>query len=240
MYALLERLYPICRSITGDGLRRTLAIVAEEIPLEMHEVESGTPVFDWTVPKEWNIRDAYIKEPGGARVVDFARSNLHVLNYSTPVRATMSLESLRPHLFTLPEQPTLIPYRTSYYQENWGFCLAHEQLAALGPGPYEVVVDSTLEDGSLTYAELSIPGECAEEVLLYTHACHPSLCNDNLSGIVVLARLAQILRARRNRFTYRLVFAPGTIGAITWLSRNEAHVGRIRHGLIAALLGDSG
>jgi aminopeptidase-like protein len=241
MHRFIAEAYPICRSITGDGVRRTLALIRERIPLEVHEVSSGTAVFDWTVPKEWNIRDAWIKDPSGRKVVDFQDCNLHVLNYSVPVHARMPLEELRRHLFTLADKPDLIPYRTSYYKEAWGFCLSHNQFRALPEGEYEVLVDSTLEDGSLTYGELLLTGESEREVLLSTHICHPSLCNDNLSGIAVMTWLARELQARpRRRYSYRFLFIPGTIGSITWLSRNEERAGRIAHGLVAANLGDPG
>jgi len=240
LYRLATELYPICRSITGNGIRRTLELIQGRIPLELREVPSGTPVFDWTVPKEWNIRDAYIKGSDGKRVVDFRQHNLHVLNYSTPVHATMSLSELKPHLFTLPEKPDLIPYRTSYYQENWGFCLAHNQMLALEDGKYEVCIDSTLEDGHLVYGEYFLPGRSREEVLFSVHACHPSLANDNLSGVSVATFLAKFLSGRDLRYSYRFLFIPGTIGAITWLARNREAAERIRHGLVLTCLGDAG
>ncbi len=241
MYRFIAEAYPICRSITGDGVRRTLGMLRELIPLEIHEVPSGTPVFDWTVPKEWNIRDAWIADPAGHKVVDFQACNLHVLNYSVPVHERLPLSELKKHLFTLPDKPDLIPYRTSYYKETWGFCLSHNQLQALPEGEYEVRIDSTLEDGSLTYGELFLPGESEREVLLSTHVCHPSLCNDNLSGVAVMTWLARELQARpRRRYSYRFLFIPGTIGSITWLARNEERAGRIAHGLVAANLGDPG
>lgn len=241
MYRFIAEAYPICRSITGDGVRRTLGMLREIIPLEVHEVPSGTPVFDWTVPKEWNIRDAWIADPSGRKVADFQACNLHVLNYSVPVHERLPLAELKKHLFTLPDKPDLIPYRTSYYKEIWGFCLSHNQLQALPEGEYEVRIDSTLEDGSLTYGELFLPGESEREVLLSTHVCHPSLCNDNLSGIAVMTWLARELQARPRRlYSYRFLFIPGTIGSITWLARNEERAGRIAHGLVAANLGDPG
>jgi aminopeptidase-like protein len=240
LYALAQRLYPICRSITGDGVRQTLAILRERIPLEIREVASGTPVFDWTVPKEWNIRDAYVKNSRGERVIDFRRSNLHVVNYSVPIRAKMRLAELRPHLHSLPEQPRWIPYRTSYYSESWGFCLAHADLIDLPDDEYEVCIDSTLQPGSLTYGEYVLAGNSREEVVIYTHTCHPSLANDNLSGLAVVTLLAQQLATMPRRYSYRFIFGPGTIGSITWLSRNEDHLARIRHGLVVALVGDSG
>lgn len=238
MHALVERLYPLCRSITGDGVRATLDIVGEHLELDVHEVPTGTEVLDWTVPKEWNIRDAYVKDASGARVVDFQRSNLHVVGYSVPVKAVMTLEELRPHLHTLPEQPELVPYRTSYYAQTWGFCLSQRTLDGMGEGPYEVVIDSTLADGHLTYAEHVVPGLSEEEVLISCHVCHPSLANDNLAGIAVATALAG--RLGRPRLTYRFLFAPGTIGAITWLARNRERAGRVRHGLTLACAGDPG
>ena len=238
MHALVRELYPICRSITGDGFRRTLARLEQEIPLEVHEVPSGTAVFDWKVPREWNIRDAYVKDPSGARVIDFHRHNLHVVHYSVPVHQRMSLAQLRPHLHTLPDQPDLIPYRTSYYEEAWGFCLPHRQLEQMAEGEYEVCIDSTLEDGHLTYGECLLRGDSAEEVLVSAHACHPSLANDNLSGVVVAAFLARQLAELPRRYSYRFLFIPGTIGAITWLSLNEEHARAIRHGLVLTCIGD--
>ncbi|MFF5210346.1 DUF4910 domain-containing protein [Streptosporangium sp. NPDC000396] len=240
MHALVERLYPLCRSITGDGVRRTLEIVGESVPLRIHEVPTGTEVLDWTVPKEWNIRDAYIKDASGTRVVDFAESNLHVVGYSVPVSATMTLDELRGHLHTLPEQPDLIPYRTSYYAETWGFCLRENTLASLPDGRYEVRIDSTLVDGHLTYGEHVIPGQVSDEVIISCHVCHPSLANDNLAGIAVATRLARRLAETRPWYTYRFLFMPGTIGAITWLARNREHVGNVRHGLVLACAGDRG
>ncbi|MEU7863008.1 DUF4910 domain-containing protein [Nonomuraea sp. NPDC049141] len=240
MHELVERLYPLCRSITGDGVRRTLEIIGELVPLDVHEVPTGTQVLDWNVPKEWNIRDAYVKDPTGAKVVDFAESNLHVVGYSVPVAARMPLAELRDHLHTLPDQPGLIPYRTSYYAEDWGFCLRHETLESLRDGEYEVVVDSTLEDGHLTYAEHVVPGRTSEEVLISCHTCHPSLANDNLAGIAVATQLARRLADTSPRYTYRFLFAPGTIGSITWLARNRDAVERVRHGLVLACAGDGG
>ncbi|MBD3143088.1 DUF4910 domain-containing protein [Microbispora camponoti] len=240
MHALVRRLYPLCRSITGSGLRRTLEIIGESIPLEISEVPTGTQVLDWTIPKEWNIRDAYIKDSSGTRIVDFAASNLHVVGYSVPVSATMTLEELRPHLHTLPGQPGLVPYRTSYYAETWGFCLSENTLAGMGPGPYEVRIDSTLADGHLTYGEHVIPGRSAEEVLISCHVCHPSLANDNLAGVAVATRLARLLAQEERHYTYRFLFAPGTVGSIAWLARNRDRAGRIRHGIVLACAGDRG
>ncbi len=238
MIDFIAEAYPICRSITGDGVRRTLAMIRERIPLEIREVSTGTRVFDWTVPKEWNIRDAWIKDPFGRKVVDFQDCNLHVLSYSVPVHERLPLAELKKHLFTLPDKSDLIPYRTSYYKEAWGFCLRHRTLGELPDGEYEVLIDSTLADGSLTYGECLLPGDSEREVLLSTHVCHPSLCNDNLSGIAVMTELARELQSRpRRRYSYRFIFIPGTIGSITWLALNEV---KIDHGLVAANLGDAG
>lgn len=240
MHALAERLYPICRSITGDGVRKTLNILQEYIDLEIKEVPSGTSVFDWTIPKEWNIKDAWIKNSSGEKIVDFQNHNLHILNYSIAVHKKLPLVALKQHLFSLPSQPELIPYRTSYYQENWGFCLAHHQLERLKEDEYEVFIDSTLQDGHLTYGEYFIPGKTEEEVLFSAHVCHPSLANDNLSGITLITHLAQLLQKQNNRYSYRILFIPGTIGSITWLALNEAKVKNIKHGLVVSLVGDSG
>jgi aminopeptidase-like protein len=237
MHAFMRELFPICRSITGEGVRETLASVGRRIPLELHEVPSGTRVLDWTVPDEWNIDDAYIAKDG-RRVVDFRESNLHVVSYSEPVRAAMPLADLRPHLHTLPEHPEWIPYRTSYYSRTWGFCLSQRRLDKLEDGDYEVMIDSTLEPGSLTYGECFLPGEREDEVLLTTHICHPSLANDNLSGIALLTEIGARLQEAPRSLSYRLLFIPGTIGSITWLARNEALVSKIVGGLVLACVGD--
>ena len=240
MLKLIRELFPICRSITGNGLRQSLAKLGELLPLSIHEIASGTEVFDWTIPKEWNIRDAYIKDSAGQRVVDFQRNNLHVVNYSAPISARMSLSELEPHLHSLPERPEWIPYRTTYYEESWGFCLSQRQLESLCDGEYEVLIDSTLEDGLLTYGECVLPGQIDDEFLISVHICHPSLCNDNLSGVAVATFLARILASTSHRYTYRLVFVPGTIGPIAWLSRNQDAAQRLKHGLVLACVGDRG
>jgi aminopeptidase-like protein len=239
MHALATELFPLCRSITGDGVRETLGVIGKRIPLEVYEVASGAQVLDWTVPDEWNIRDAYVATGDGTRVVDFRASNLHVVSYSEPVRAKMTLEELRPHLHVHSDNPDWIPYRTSYYERAWGFCLARRVLDGLSEDTYEVVVDSTLGPGSLSYGECFLPGETVDEVLLSTHVCHPSLANDNLSGIVLLTELAALLAERQRRLSYRFLFVPGTIGSITWLARNEEALGRIRAGLVVACVGDA-
>ena len=240
MYDLVGDLYPICRSITGNGVRETLRKVSDHIPLKAHEVPTGTQVFDWTVPREWNIKDAYVKDSDGIKVIDFKKSSLHILNYSTPVRKHLSLAELREHLFTLPNHPDWIPYKTSYYQERWGFCLSHNQLSKLREDSYEVVIDSSLDAGYLTYGECLLSGRSSDEVLISCHVCHPSLCNDNLSGIALSTFLAKHLQGRPLRYSYRFIFIPGTIGAITWLALNEKNVNRIMHGLVVANVGDSG
>jgi len=239
-YGIVEALYPICRSITGDGVRQSLRILQSTVPLQLLEVPSGSQVFDWTVPKEWNIRDAYIKNAAGERVVDFQRSNLHVLSYSMPVRRKMSLAELRPHLFALPETPNWIPYRTSYYREDWGFCLSYRQLEAMKDGEYEVCIDSTLGPGYLSFGEYRIQGAIDDEVLFSCHSCHPALCNDNLSGMAIAVRLARLLEGVTLRYSYRFLWIPGTIGAITWLARNEPILPRIKHGLVLSCVGDPG
>jgi aminopeptidase-like protein len=235
---LVREILPICRSITGNGVRQTLDLLGRVVPLERFEVASGTEVFDWEVPQEWNVREAYLLGPDGTRLVDFKTHNLHLLNYSVPVRAKMPLAELRPHLYSLPDHPDWIPYRTSYWREHWGFCLTQRQLETLPEGEYEVVIDSTLAPGSLTYAECSIRGELADEFLIFTHICHPSLANDNASGMAVAALLASEMIKCRPRLSYRFVFAPATIGSITWLARNETAARALRGGLSIGLLGD--
>jgi aminopeptidase-like protein len=240
MFALAAELYPLCRSITGSGSRATFARLAREIPLEIHEIPSGTQVFDWTVPEEWNIREAWIKDPQGRKVVDFANHNLHVVGYSMPVSKRLPLSELRAHLFSLSDRPDLIPYRTSYYNRTWGFCLPHRLLERLEEGEYEVLVDSSHTEGHLTLGELFIPGDTAEEVLISCHTCHPSLANDNLAGISVGVALAKHLAAEQRRLSYRFLFIPGTIGSITWLALNEEAIPRIKHGLVLTCAGDAG
>ena len=239
-YELTRRLFPLCRSLTGSGVTDTFDIIEEHIPIQRVETASGTQVFDWRVPDEWNIRDAYIAKPDGTRVVDFRNSTLHVVSYSEPVRARMSLEALRPRLHTIPEKPDQIPYRTSYYHRTWGFCLSHRQLLEMEDADYDVVIDSTLEPGHLTYAELRLKGESDDEVLVSTYVCHPSLANDNLSGIAVTTMLARELARRSLRHSYRFLFAPGTIGPLTWLHNNQASLCRVKHGLAVSCIGDAG
>jgi len=240
LYDFAARLYPICRSITGAGVRQTLGMIRARIPLQIHEVPTGTRVFDWRVPEEWNVEDAAVLDPDGRRVVDFQAHNLHLVGYSEPIQASMSLQELSPRLHVLPEHPDWIPYRTSYYSRSWGFCMRARERAALRPGRYRVEVRTSLARGSLSYGELLLPGRSREEVLFFTHICHPSLANDNTSGMAVATALAEWLAREPRRFTYRLVFAPGTIGSLTWLRRNEPRLSRVRHALVLALLGDPG
>jgi aminopeptidase-like protein len=240
MHAFIRELFPICRSITGDGFRASLRLLSETAPIVLNEVPSGTRVFDWTVPKEWNIRDAWIADESGHRVVDFRSSNLHVVNYSVPVRTRMSLMQLKKHLHTLPDQPDLIPYRTTYYAEDWGFCLSHHALEQLRDGDYDICIDSTLAPGHLTYGQCLLPGTLDDEILISVHSCHPSLANDNLSGMAVAAFLARHLSEQPRRHTFRFLFIPGTIGSITWLANHEREVRNVRHGLVLSCLGDPG
>lgn len=240
IFAFASEIYPICRSITGNGIRQTLDAVSRHIKLDIHEVPTGTEVFDWAIPREWNIRDAYIKDERGEKIIDFAQSNLHVMSYSAPVRQRISLAELKKHVYTLPDQPDLIPYRTSYYTENWAFCMPHRLLQSLPDETYEVVIDSSLTDGHLTYGEYLHQGEIEDEFLLSAHVCHPSLANENCSGVALLTHLAKRMAGLRTRYSYRFLFAPATIGAITWLARNEAASRRLKHGLIVSMVGDAG
>jgi aminopeptidase-like protein len=240
LHAAVRELYPICRSITGDGVRRSLRLLQRIAPLELREVPTGTRVFDWVVPREWTFRSARLMGPSGEVVLDAGKLNLHVLNYSEPFRGRVTLDELQSHLHSLPEKPDLVPYRTSYYKEAWGLCLSEEQRRRLPPGEYEVEIDTDLADGSLTYGELLVAGDQPEEVLISTHVCHPSLANDNCAGMAMCAVLARLLRDMRPRYSYRFLFVPGTIGAITWLALNQERARRIQHGLVAACVGDAG
>jgi aminopeptidase-like protein len=245
MLALATKLYPVCRSLTGPGVRETLEILQSEIRLQIHSVASGTQVFDWNVPQEWTLRSAFIEDANGQRVVDAQHLNLHVVNYSDPIDTTLAWSELKDHLHTLPEQPDLVPYRTSYYHRTWGFCLSqrqYEQLAANGENAqYHVQIDATLADGELNYGEFYLPGETTDEILFSCHICHPSLANDNLSGNVVAVELAKwLLTQPIRRYSYRILFVPATIGTLCWLSANQASVANIKHGLVLTLLGDAG
>jgi len=240
MFQLMKELFPICRSITGNGVRQTLNIIKKFIPIETIEIPSGTIVFDWTIPKEWNILDAYVTDPNGEKIIDFHKSNLHVLNYSIPINKKIPLVELKKHIHTIPKKPDVIPYVTSYYSENWGFCMSHNQFLSLKEGDYQVVIDSSLTKGHLTYGEFLIPGKNQEEILLTCYVCHPSMCNDNLSGIVLLTFLAQYLKNYKLNYSIRFLFIPETIGAITWIQKNEQKLSKIKHGLVATCVGDSG
>lgn len=233
-------LFPICRSLTGNGVRETLVYLQRLLPeLVLHEIPSGTEVMDWTIPEEWNVNDAFIADMGGDRLVDFADNNLHLVGYSTPVDQVMDLSTLEPHLHTLPEQPTAIPYVTSYYSRNWGFCLTQEQRDRLGLGPFRVRIDSTLKPGTLNYADVILPGESAEEVLLSTYVCHPSMANNELSGPVVAIALARWLKTLDRKFTYRFVFIPETIGSIAYLALHIDQLKEsVRAGWVLTCIGD--
>ena len=225
MYALAKELFPINRSITGPGVRETLKIIKRELPkLNIFEVPAGTKVFDWEVPKEWSVNDAYIIGPDDEKIIDFQNNNLHLVGYSVPVNTKLSLEELQRHLYSLPDQPNAIPYVTSYYNPRWGFSLTHRQRENLKEGIYKVVIDSQLKDGHLTYGEVILPGDCQEEIFLSTYICHPSMANNEVSGPVVLAALGQWLMSLDRRYSYRMVFVPETIGSITYLSRNLSHL----------------
>ncbi|HKW14118.1 MAG TPA: DUF4910 domain-containing protein [Candidatus Krumholzibacteria bacterium] len=240
MHALMARLRPVVSSITGQGIREVFRVLGESIPLTVTRVPTGARVLDWTVPREWTLRDAYIADASGRKVVDVADSPLHVVNYSTPVRRRMTLTELRPHLYTVPEHPDWIPYKASYYRETWGFCLAQRVLDSLPEAEYDVVIDSSIADGFLEYAECVIPGRSDEEVLISTHACHPAMCNDNLSGVTVAWATARALLGQTPRCTHRILFIPTIIGSIVWLARNEASLSRISNGMVLACLGDGG
>lgn len=225
-HSLAKKLFPICRSITGPGVRETFVMLKEELPdLEVFSVPSGTQVFDWTIPDEWFIREAYIEDPSGNRVVDLKENNLHVLGYSEPVNKELTFEELEPHIYTQPNQPDAIPYVTSYYKRRWGFCLSQNQKDELSDGIYKVVIDSELKPGVLNYGELVIPGKRKEEVFISTYVCHPSMANNELSGPVVTTAIAKWLSEKESlKYTYRIVFIPETIGSIAYLSRNAEHL----------------
>jgi aminopeptidase-like protein len=240
MHALAAELFPLPRSLTGDGNRATLAVVSRLAPLALTEVPTGEQAYDWTMPREWNVREAWIEDQQGRRVVDFADSPLHLLGYSVPADARLTLTELREHLYTDPERPAVTPYRTSYHDEAWGFCLPEEQARSLEGGEYHVLIDATLEPGSLTYGELVVDGAIEDEILLSTNICHPAQANDNLSGIVLLAQLAATLRSMSLRYTYRFLFSPGSLGPLAWLARNEHRLGKLHAGLVASCVGDPG
>jgi aminopeptidase-like protein len=241
MYGWAEDLFPFNRSITGNGVRETLNYLKRLIPdLVIHEVPSGVKAFDWTVPEEWNIESAYIENHHGVRIVDFNNNNLHVVGYSIPIDAWMSLDELDLHLHSIPMQPDVIPYETSYYELGWGFCITDRQRKSLEPGVYHVVINSRLESGSMTYAECIIPGDTADEILLSTYVCHPSLANNEISGPVVSVGLIQWINTLRARkYTYRIVFVPETIGAIYYISKHLQHLKKVTQaGFVVTCVGD--
>ena len=241
MYALADRMFPICRSITGNGFRESLEMLREAVPeIKVYEVPTGTAVFDWTVPKEWNIRGGGIYRLNGDKVIDFKDSNLHIVGYSLPIDKVVSREELLEHVYTMPDQPDWIPYVTSYYKERWGFCMTENQKQTLTDEEYHVVIDSTLEDGSLTYGELIVPGQTDDEILFSSYLCHPSMANDDLSGPVVLTELMKyVLQMKDRRYTYRFVINPETIGAITYISRNlDALLKHVKAGFVLSCVGD--
>lgn len=240
IYALACRIFPLCRSITGKGVRDTVDILGDYIDIERHDVPSGTRVFDWTIPDEWIVQDAYVLDPSGQNIIDFKASNLHLMNYSMPVRRVMPLTELKGHIHTLPSQPDLIPYKTAYYSDAWGICMPHRNFLALPEGDYEVVIDTEKKPGHLHYGEYLHQGSSQKEVLLYAHICHPSLANDNCSGLALLTCLAAFMRSTQTYYSYRFIFAPGTIGSLAWLSRNEHRLSRIAHGLVLSCVGDGG
>lgn len=243
MYSLMSRLYPICRSITGNGVRESLQILSEIIPIEQHEVKSGTEVFDWIIPNEWRVDKAYLKYQGDDNyIVNFNNSNLHLLNYSRPYKGIVDFDELSKHCYYLEEYPDWIPYRTAYYSDEWGFCIPYNEYIKLDrTKKYEVLIDTELFPGSLTYGEYFIKGKSNKEVLISTYLCHPSLCNDNLSGVVMCTYLAKILSEKKNElnYSYRFIFVPETIGAITWLAQNESKLSDIVSGLVATCVGDA-
>ena len=239
LMGLAAELYPIHRSQTGDGVRDTLARIGSYIPIDVHEVPTGTEVFDWVIPKEWNIASARITGPDGRIVADSDELNLHVVSNSVPVDITMSLEELRPHLHSVPEMPDAIPYRSSFFEETWGFCLADRTLQSLEEGDYHVRIDASLDTGSLTYGECFVPGASNSEILLSTHTCHPSLGNDNVSGLVVATAVGAAIASRPDRRVgVRILFAPGTIGSITWMAHNQDRMDDIVAGMTLNCLGD--
>jgi aminopeptidase-like protein len=239
MYRLVSELFPLCRSITGNGVRETLRILGKQIPLQMVEVPSGTKAFDWTVPKEWNIRDAHVSDSNGNRVIDFKTNNLHVVGYSVPVAATMALTELQEHLYSLESQPDAIPYVTSYYQERWGFCLPHNVRTRLEEDQYTVSIDSEFKEGHLTYGELIIPGGTDREIFISTYICHPSMANNELSGPVVATMLTRWIMSEPRRYTYRIIFIPETIGSLTYLSKNlDRMKAKVDAGFNLTCLGD--
>jgi aminopeptidase-like protein len=241
MYSKLKELYPICRSITGNGVRETLQIIKKDIPIQIHEIESGKEVFDWTIPDEWNINDAYVKNSKGEKVIDFQKNNLHVVSYSCPFVGKMTLNELKEKIHTLDHLPDSIPYLTTYYKRDWGFCMKHNDFLELGDDVYEIVIDTTLEPGNLTYADLIIPGKSDKEILISSYICHPSIANDCLSGTVLSMHLAKYLLEKENYYTYRFVFIPECIGAIAYINKNfDILKKNVVGGYVITCVGDDG
>jgi len=240
MMRLMHELFPICRSITGNGVRETLDIINEHISVKKVEIPSGKEVFDWTIPDEWNINDGYIIEPNGEKIVDFKKLNLHILNYSTPIEKIIELDDLKKHIFSDPNLPEVVPYVTSYYKKNWGFCMSQNQLDGLKEGKYKIKIDSVLEPGNLTFGEFYIKGKSEEEIIISTYICHPSMCNDNLSGVVLCTLLAKFFKNISLNYSIRFLFIPETIGAIAWLSLNEGNLSKIKHALNISDIGNKG
>jgi aminopeptidase-like protein len=230
MYHLAKNLFKLNRSLTGEGVRETLNILREIVPIEIKSIQSSSQVFDWTVPKEWVIRNAWIITPSGTKICDFFSNNLHLVGYSVPINARITRKELEEHLHSLPDQPDAIPYITSYYKEYWGFCLSHNERLTLEEGIYEVFIDSELIEGVLNYADLVIPGKSTKEILFSTYICHPSMANNELSGPVLAVELAKMLLKTENEYTYRFVFVPETIGSLVYLSK---HLNHLKHNVIA-------
>ena len=242
MYDLLKELFPICRSLTGNGVRQTFEILKKHIPLEVQEFPSGTKCFDWVIPDEWNIKSAWIKDWNGNKIVDFSEHNLHILGYSIPYSGEITLEDLKKHIYTDPERPDAIPYRTSYYEKRWGFCMSHRQFETLKEGKYQVHIDSSLKPGSLTLAEAFIKGKTEKEIFFSCYVCHPSMADDSISGVVMTTKLYEYLKNRKdNYYSYRFIFVPETIGAIAYLSKYGEMLKKSTFcGMVLTCVGDPG
>jgi len=241
-YELLKKLFPITRSLTGNGVRETLRIIQKSIPISINEIKSGYKAFDWVVPDEWNIKDAFVMNPKGEKIIDFNKNNLHVLYYSTPFNGSLDLSDFKKKIYTIPEKPDLIPFVASYYHKNWGICMSHNQMQSLEEGQYQITIDSDLSPGVLNYGEVILKGKSKKEIFLSTYICHPSLANDNLSGVVVLTKLVEYLLSLKKRYyTYRIIFIPETIGALVYMSKNLPKMKKnIIAGYTITCVGDEG